>query len=173
MDSPEKISFPSSFSYWERVRASALLMLERKASYVFIAFWPLAAFGLAALSLSKGRPFDAQLCAVVAGCLLFVPAMLLLGAVSTHYLYKQSREPFTYVFDDDGIRAVGVSYEYAHKWPVIFKVKRRAGFLMFFFAPGAAHCIPLHSIADADLQASLIAMAAAKGADVSGAAAPA
>lgn len=168
MEHPEKLSFPSSFTYWERVRASAVLMFERKSGYVFAFFWPLVAIGTAAFVLSRGRPLDGQVWFVIVLCFAFVPGVLMLGAAATHYLHKQSREPFTYEFDSDGIRAVGATYEYAHKWPAIFQVKRRAGFLMFFFSPGCAHCIPLRSIPDPADQASLVAMAASKRADISG-----
>ncbi|MEH6419925.1 YcxB family protein [Pseudomonas sp. CGJS7] len=165
MDKFETVTFPSAFSYWDRVRAAMYLMLERKSGYVFVAFWPLLGIGLAAMTVFKTGRFEAWTLFPLLVCLLFVPVMVLLGAATTHYMNKQAREPFTYTFDADGIRAVGVTYEYAHKWPAIFQVKRRSGFLMFFFAPACAHCIPLRTIPDPDLQASLIAMAAANGAD--------
>lgn len=168
MEHPDKLSFSSSFTYWERVRASTVLMFERKSGCFFALLWPLLAVGFAIMVLSKGRSLDAQAWFAMVLCLAFVPVMLMLGAAITHYSHKQSREPFTYVFDADGIRAVGVTYEFAHKWPAIFQVKRRAGFLMFFFSPGCAHCIPLRSIPDSMVQASLIAMAAANGADTRG-----
>ncbi|MGO1070635.1 YcxB family protein [Lysobacter sp. CA199] len=150
------------------MRANTALMFERASGYVFVLMWPLMGLGLVAIAMTEGGRFTTHALLVSLVCFLFVPGIVLTGAAATHYLYKQSREPFTYVFDNDGIRAVGVTYEYAHKWPAIFQVKRRAGFLMFFFAPACAHCIPLRTIPDLELQTSLIAMAAAHGADTRG-----
>ncbi|PPJ44399.1 hypothetical protein C0075_26885, partial [Rhizobium sp. KAs_5_22] len=66
--------------------------------------------------------------------MLFVPMMVLLNTAFAYFGHRQSREPFVYLFDADGVHVSATTYEYTHKWPAIFKVKRSAGFLMFFFS---------------------------------------
>ena len=169
MDRPQEIRFSPTFGWWDRARANFALAVVRPVSLLWMLIWPAAGLGLLAYALSKGWTLTAPLWVAVVLAILFVPAMVLLGAALTHFFHRQSREPFTYVFDGEGIHVSATTYEYTHKWPAIFKVRRTWGFLMFYFSPGCAHCIPLRSIPDRGLQAQLVEMAASHGADVRGA----
>ncbi|WP_394539739.1 YcxB family protein [Lysobacter enzymogenes] len=166
MEHATEIRFSLAFGYWDRVRATLALIGERPLSLCMALLWPLCGVGLAAFALAKGRPITGELALAIVLVFAFVPAMVLLGTAMTHYFHRQSREPFAYTFDGEGIHVAAVTYDFTHKWPAIFKVKRRRWFLMFFFSPGCAHCIPFRAIPDSAVQAALVAMAAAHGADV-------
>ena len=169
MDRPQEIRLSPTFGYWDRVRAALVLIVERPWILAMALLWPLAGLGLLAFAWSKGSLFTGEIWLAALLAMLFVPMMVLLNTAFAYFGHRQSREPFVYLFDADGVHVSAVTYDYTHKWPAIFKVKRSAGFLMFFFSPGCAHCIPLRAIADRATQADLVAMAAAHGADVRGA----
>ncbi|BAV96215.1 MULTISPECIES: YcxB family protein [Bacteria] len=169
MDRPQEIRLSPTFGYWDRVRAALVLIVERPWILAMALLWPLAGLGLLAFAWSKGSLFTGEIWLAALLAMLFVPMMVLLNTAFAYFGHRQSREPFVYLFDADGVHVSATTYEYTHKWPAIFKVKRSAGFLMFFFSPGCAHCIPLRAIADRATQADLVAMAAAHGADVRGA----
>lgn len=166
MDNAQAIRFALAFGYWDRARATLTLIVERPVNLALTLIWPLIGMGLAVFALDKGVPFTGWVWLGIVLALLFMPIMVLFGTAMTHFFNRQAREPFTYTFDADGIHVSAVTYEYTHKWPAIFKVKRKFGFLLFFFSPGMAHCLPLRDIPDPALQAALVSMAAAHGADV-------
>lgn len=163
------LSFSLSFGYWDRVRATLTLIAERPLTLALTSLWPLGAIVLAGYGAARGVALGELPWLALAFLFFFVPLMVLIGAAATHFFHRQSREPFTYVFDEVGIHVSATTYEYTHKWPAIFKVKRKAGFLLFFFSPGYAHCIPYRAVPDRAMQAALIAMAGSHGADTRGA----
>jgi len=166
MENAQNIRFSLTFGYWDRVRAIAALIAARPVSLCMVLLCPLCGIGLTVLALAKGRPIAGELALLIALAFAFAPAVVLIGTAMTHYFHRQSREPFTYTFDGDGIHVAAVTYDFTHKWPAIFKVRRNRWFLMFFFSPGCAHCIPFRAVPDPAVQAALVAMAAAQGADV-------
>ncbi|HLM52371.1 MAG TPA: YcxB family protein [Pseudoxanthomonas sp.] len=157
-----KLSFP--FTLWDRIRSGFLLMLQRKRTILFAAALPL--FGLfLMLVLVTGEGIGPKDWLAIVLCLLFYPIVLVVGATAVHF-GKHAREPFTYSFNDSGIHVSAASYEFTHRWSAISRVKQSGGFLMFFFSPGGAHCIPLKAVRSAGALEPLITMAKAHGARV-------
>ena len=138
MDRPQEIRLSPTFGYWDRVRAALVLIVERPWILAMALLWPLAGLGLLAFAWSKGSLFTGEIWLAALLAMLFVPMMVLLNTAFAYFGHRQSREPFVYLFDADGVHVSATTYEYTHKWPAIFKVKRSAGFLMFFFSPGCA-----------------------------------
>lgn len=140
--SPSELTLAYSLTLWERIRASAWLVTQRWLTAVFAGIWVVAGASLVGLYLFKGVPLTPTVWLAALACILFMPLMLVITALLLHF-NKRAREPFTYRFDDNGVHVSAVSYEYTHKWAAISHAKRLGGFLMLFFAPGCAHCLPL------------------------------
>jgi hypothetical protein len=104
----------------------------------------------------------------VAVCVLFYPLMIVVGTTVNYFSYKYMREPFTYLFDDSGIHVSSALCDYTHRWCAISRVKKSGGFLMFFFLPGGAHCIPIRVIESAGVFGPLVALAKEHGVNVDG-----
>lgn len=161
-----KIAFP--FTLWDRMRASFVLTPQRRLGIILVAIWPVIGLSFLAFMLTTGRPLNFSAWTVVAGSLLFYPAMVVLGTTAAHYGNRHMREPFTYSFDDSGIHVSARSYEYTHRWSTISRVRKSGGFLMFFFSPGCAHCIPLRAVESTETLGALVALAKRRGASVDG-----
>lgn len=167
-DSSQEITISFPFSLWDRIRAALLLIPQRKLSTVFALIWPLIGLSLLTFTLIKGRPLEPDVWVLVVVCLLFTPLVVLVTAVATHFTNKQLREPFTYSFNSGGIHVSAASYELMHRWSAISRVKQLGGFLMFFFSPGCAHCIPLRVVNSAGILQPLLTLARDNGASVDG-----
>lgn len=158
------LSFP--FSLLDRIRASFAVIPQRKSGIAAAAIFPLLGLTFLVLTLVKGRALDAGGYSLVGLSLLFYPAVVVTTATITHFCNRHMREPFTYTFNESGIHVSAVSYEYTHRWSAISHVKQFAGFLMFFFSPGCAHCIPLKAVQSAGVFEPLVTLAKAQGANV-------
>jgi hypothetical protein len=163
----DEIRLTCSLTLWERMRASAVLISQRWLSIFFASIWVAAGISLIGLYWSKGLPLTPMLWFAALACFLFTPLMIVIGATSAHF-NKRLREPFTYTFNDTGIHVSAVTYEYTHKWAAISRVKRLGGFLMFFFSPGCAHCMPLHAVNAAQALKPLVGLARKHGVPADG-----
>lgn len=164
---PREVKLVCSLTLRERIWASNVLIAQRWLSIVATSIWMLAGISLIVLYLYKGIPITpAVLLAALSG-ILFMPLLTVISAVSVHF-NKVSREPFTYTFDSTGIHVSAVTYEYTHKWAAISHVKLLGGFLMFFFSPGRAHCMPLHAVNAAGVFRPLVNLAKEHGVSVVG-----
>ncbi|MCH6484307.1 hypothetical protein MMG85_12150 [Pseudoxanthomonas sp. LH2527] len=141
----------------ERIRANLLLMLRHWTGLIGTLVF--AAMGITVIGLyfQSEEPLRPTTILVSLFAFGFTPIMATLSALAVHY-NRRSREPYTYTFNAEGIHVEGVTYAYTHRWAAIFRVKTLGGFLMFFFSPGAAHCLPLKRL-DPTTASALIRMA--------------
>jgi hypothetical protein len=165
--SHSEVTLTCSLTIWDRIRANLLLMSRRGLTIVFATVWVAIGIGLIILYLYKGLPLTAYVWTVSIGCILFAPVMVVIDAVRTH-LNMRSREPFTYTFNDTGIHISAVTYEYTHRWTAISRVRVLGGFLMFFFSPGCAHCMPMRDVIAAGALEPLLKLAETNGVSVAG-----
>jgi len=135
------LSFP--FTLLNRIHAAFALIPQRKLNIVIHAIIPIIGLSTLAMVLYQGHPVSTEVVLIVFACFMFTPSFVVLGVAITYYLNKAAREPFTYKFDAGGVHISTATYEFTHKWSAISQVKRFGGFLMFFFSPGQAHCIPI------------------------------
>lgn len=159
-----RLEFP--FTIWDRVWASLVLTPQRKFALVIHFIFPLAGLFLLWLLLTSPRSSNLLEYFLVAVCLAFTPLITFFVVLNSHLTNKMFREPFTYLFDDEGIHVHAASYQYSNPWPAITLVKPLGGFLMFFFAPGAAHAIPLKVIRSANQYEPLLSLLRANGVKV-------
>ena len=152
----------------DRVRANLLLITQRKLSIALALIWPLIGLSFLSFMLIKGRPLNSETWIVIIGCLFFFPFIVAIGAAANHLLNKHAREEFTYLFNSTGIHVSAASYELTHRWSTISRVKQLAGFVMFFFSPGCAHCVPLRAVRAAGVLGPLLRLAKENGAVVDG-----
>ena len=156
-----QLDFP--YSLWDRIRAALILIPERPANIVIHSIIPLIGIAFFVFILIKGR-LSAEVFLVLAVCLLITPLFTVL-AISISYMFNPIlRERFTYSFDDSGIHVHAGTYDYTHKWHAISRVKQSGGFMLFFFGPGVAHCLPLSAIQRANAVEPLLALARKHGA---------
>jgi hypothetical protein len=165
VESTQSITLSFPFTWLDRLRASFALVPQRALSMAVAAAFPLFGLAFVLIMLVKGRPLTANAWNLIAICLLFYPAVLVASTTISHFCSRHLREPFTYTFNDSGIHVSAISYEYTHRWSTISHVKPFAGFLMFFFSPGCAHCIPLKVVQSAGALGPLLALARARGQD--------
>lgn len=138
------LSFP--YTFLDRVLAEFILIPESKFKIVIHSIAPAIGVAFLAFMLFQPKPLSATIWLVVLMLFLFNPVLLIFGVAINYLSYKTAREPFTYHFDENGIHVSAVSHEFTHKWSAITKVKATKRYLLFFFAPGAAHCLPLTAI---------------------------
>jgi len=164
INTAEEIRLTFPFGFRDRVFATFLLTSQRMLSIVLAAAFPTIGIAVLLLAWMTGRPLDVQVWAVVSACLAFYPLTNVVGIGLSHITRPHMREPFTYLFDDAGIHVSATSYEFTHRWSTISRVKKLGAYLMFFYAPGCAHCVPLGVIREAGALQSLLVMARANGA---------
>ena len=164
---PHEVKLVYSLTLWERMWASIVLISQRWLSIFVTSIWVFAGISLVILYLYKSIPLTPAVLLSALACILFMPLMTVISVLSVHF-NKVSREPFTYSFNETGIHVSAVTYDYTHKWAAISHVKLLGGFLMFFFSPGRAHCIPLHAVRDAGVFETLVNLANAHGVSVAG-----
>ena len=158
------LAFP--FTLVDRIRAAFALIPQRPANIVIHSIIPLIGLGFLALILYTGRSLSLPVIVVVAACLFITPFFTVIAVVISYAFNPIMREPFTYTFDDRGIHVNAVTHEFTHHWSAISRVKRFAGFMLFFFGPGLAHCIPLSVIQRENVGQSLLDLAKRHGAKV-------
>ncbi len=151
----------------DRIKFNLALIPQHWGNLIFHLIFPLAGIGLLALVLSQHKPVTTSVIAVVMMCLLFTPFLITVIALATHYGNKIAREPFTYRIDDGGIHVTSASLEFTHRWSTIQKVQPVAGYLMLFFGPGQAHCLPLEWLSADDIS-TIVALAGAQGVTAKG-----
>ena len=167
MSDPHEVKLVCSLTLWERIWASTVLISQRWLSIFVTGIWILAGISLIILYVYKGIPLTPEVLLAALACILFMPLMTVITVLSVHF-NKVSREPFTYTFNSIGINVSAVTYDYTHKWAAISHVKLLGGFLMFFFSPGRAHCIPLHAVDAAGAFGNLVNLAKEHGVSMAG-----
>jgi hypothetical protein len=165
MQLPITLSFP--FTLADRIRAAFALIPQRKLNIAIHATIPMIGLATLVSEMIQGRPISADVLFIVLACFMFTPVFLVFGVTVNHRFNKSMREPFTYSFDTDGIHVAATTYEFTHKWAAISRVKIFGGFLMFFFTPGNAHCIPLGAVQQSGTLTPLLQLASAQGVKVS------
>ena len=164
MNEPSReIELSFAFTFLDRLRAAFLLIPQRRLGIVLAAIFPLIGLSVLAFAFATGREGTVEVWVILVLCLLFHPAMVVTGVAAAHFGNKHVREPFTYSFNDSGIHVSAATYEYTHRWPAISRVEQIGGYLMFFFSPGCAHCIPVEAARSAGVLEPLVAMARAHG----------
>lgn len=158
------MSFTPRFSLGDRVRAHLLLLPRSVGGWVFLLAGP--GFGAMLLLRPGTRPVEQVL--IAAGFFLLAPLAATLGVLIGYATNKAAREPFTYRFDDDGIHVSAVTHAYTHRWNAITHVRPLAGFLMFFFGRGRAHCFRQDDVTAAGIRAPLLELARHHGVRIEG-----
>ena len=158
----QEINLSFTFTLWRRIRASFLLLLQRKRTVIVAAVLPLLGVFLM-LVLGTGRGINLQDGLIIFLCISSTPIALIAVSAAVHFGNKHRGEPCSYSFNDSGIHASTDSYELTHRWSAISHVRQFGGFLLFFFSPSSAHCIPVEAAESTGALTSLIAMAASHG----------
>ena len=155
------LDFP--FSLLDRIWAAFVLIPQRKLNIVIHSVIPLIGIGIFVALVLGGRAIDLQAWIVIVSCLLFTPLITVLAVLINYATNSTFRGRFTYTFDAVGIHVQAATYQYTNPWSAIFKVKSIGGFLLFFIAPGVAHCIPLKAVYAARQYDALLLLACNNG----------
>jgi hypothetical protein len=159
-----RLSFP--YTFLDRVSAEFALIPESKLKIFIYSIIPLFGLAFLAFVLWRQLPLTATIWLLVLVFFLFNPVLTILGVGINHLLNKSTREPFTYLFDDNGIHVSAVTHEFTHRWPAILRVKSTRRRLLFFVGPGAAHCIPMSVVKQAGVLDALLELVREKGVKV-------
>jgi hypothetical protein len=160
MNSKFEYTFP--FTLWDRLRATLVLMPMRRMGVFMNIALPIA--GLIGIALVELGPFcEYQWLTPICIAFIVLPLCALLGVAIGYAFNPSAREPFRYVIDADGVHVFAKSVDYSHRWEVISRVRRKAGYLMLFFRPGCAHCLPLSALERTGDFQDLIALLSSKG----------
>ena len=155
-----EFSFP--FLLRDRLRATVALWPMHRAGIVANILLPLV--GAFALTLSVVGPFaNGNWLSVIGIAFVVLPLCQILAVSMGYALNPVAREPFRYVIDEQGIHVFAKSIDYTHHWSVVSRVVRRAGFLMLFFRPGCAHCLPRPALDASGQLPELLAFLEARG----------
>jgi hypothetical protein len=154
-----EFSFP--FTLRDRLRATVALMPARRVGVLFNIVLPIV--GLLGIALYLLGVLRNEWVFTFGFLFVVFPLCAILGTVLGYVFNPVAREPFRYVIDDQGIHVFAKSIDYTHRWSVISQAKRSAGFLMLFFKPGCAHCLPLKALEASGQLAELTAFLSARG----------
>lgn len=158
------ISFAPRFPLRDRVRANLLMLPRSVGGWVFLLSGPLMG---AMLLLRPGMRLIDQVL-IAAGFFLLAPLAVTVGVLIGYATNKAAREPFTYTFDDAGIHVSALTHAYTHRWNAITRVRPLAGFLMFFFGRGRAHCFRQDDVMAAGIREPLLELARRHGVRIEG-----
>jgi hypothetical protein len=158
---PHELRLAMTLTLRERIRANIILMLGHWTGLIGTLVFVAMGITAIGLHLQSGEPLRLTTLLISLFAFGFTPIMATLGALAAHYSTR-SRAPHTYTFDAEGIHVEGVTYAYTHRWAAIPRVKTLGGFLMFYFGPGAAHCLPLERL-DPTTASALIRLAEENG----------
>ena len=144
--SPPAVEITPILTFGERLRMTWLLTLGSPAAL----FWVLlpSACGLFLLlsTLRNERGFDLAGTAIIALSFGIIPVLQLLK-VRRQQREARAHGPHRYRFDHEGLSITAPHSALTLRWAAIPRVRERAGFLMVYFHPHAAHCLPLRMLA--------------------------
>ena len=155
---PPSIQLAFPYSLCDRIKAAFVLIPQRRVNILLHSIIPLIGISVFMFALITGQAHGIALL-ILGACLLVTPLFTVLAVVVTYFSAPHAREPFKYSFDDDGIHVQSRRYAFTHKWEAILRVKRAGGFILFFFGPGVAHCLPVAAVQDARAEEALFALA--------------
>lgn len=154
-----EFSFP--FTLRDRLRATVALIPTRRIGILLNIVLPIV--GLLGIALHLLGALHNEWVLTLGFLLAIFPLCAILGTALGYALNPVAREPFRYVIDDQGIHVFAKSIDYTHHWSGISRATRSAGFLMLFFRPGCAHCLPLPALEASGQLDELIAFLSARG----------
>ncbi len=159
-----ELDFP--YSFFDRVSAEFVIIPESRLKIFLHSLIPAIGIIFILVFILMDIPITIKGTFIFIGMFIFTPALTVIGVSTNYLLNKAMREPFTYLFDENGIRISAISYEFSHRWNAISKVKQTGRYLLFFIGPGSAHCIPMDVVKKAGALNSLLELSRSKGVKV-------
>lgn len=164
MEQPQDLRFSFSLGFLDRLRLAAVLMSQRPMFVVFGLVWLVLGVSLAVFALATSLPLGGAIWRLLAACVVLLPTLMLLAALSALLLRREQNEPYQYVADRAGLHLFMSTFQHSQPWPSILRIRRVGGFLLFYFSSRHAHCIPLRALSAPGMEAALLALAQANGA---------
>jgi hypothetical protein len=158
---PTEVRLHLSFNFWNKIKAQYFLLTQRLTTLLVFLAWPFSGVVTLVTMLLDGHKLSFYASSIIFIAIVIVPLSPALGVALNHRRNKQPSESFTYIFNESGVHCDTLSVQFTHPWSSITHVKKRWGFLFFFFAPDRAHCIPLSFINQASALEQLLNMAKA------------
>lgn len=167
---PESTALQIKFHYtlWDRIRSALVMSFQTAASTVWSLAFPAAGLALLGVHFYYGTPIGLGNAGLIVLCFGFSPFLLTYYAVKAHFFGEQKGKPFNYEFGEFGVRAFSDTTELTQSWRATSKVKLQSGFLLLFFSPRCAHCLPYRQLSELDAVEPIISMARAHGVRVYG-----
>lgn len=144
-DAPSAVEITPVLTYRERLRVTWLLTLGSPAAL----FWMLlpSVCGLLLLMMNHRHRHGFQFVDTLIIVLAFaIVPMLQLFKVRSQQRAARALGPDRYRFDQEGLSITAPNSTLTLRWAAIPRVRERAGFLLVYFHPHAAHCLPLHML---------------------------
>lgn len=134
------------YTLWDRIRSGLVMSFQTVPGILWSLAFPVAGLGLLGVHLYYGTPLGLGKVVLAVVCVLFQPLLLTYYALKAHFFGERKNSPFNYQFGDFGLRAYSETEEWTQSWKAISKVKRQGGFLLLFFSPRCAHCLPYRQL---------------------------
>jgi hypothetical protein len=147
---PDSSSLKVQFHYtfWDRIRSGLVMSFQTPSSIFWTSAFPVAGLGLLGLHLYYGTRVDIGDAVIIVLFFAFTPVFLAVHAVKTHFFSERKGKPYNYEFGDSGMRASSDTTQLTQSWQAISKIKRQGGFLLLFFSPRCAHCLPYRQLSE-------------------------
>ena len=96
---------------------------------------------------------------MIAMCFLFTPTFNLFFVINAHYFGERAGKPYHDRFGAFGIRAYSDTTELTQSGKAMCEVRRQGGFLLLFFTPKCAHCLPDRALQNMGAIAPIVELA--------------
>ena len=168
MPSSAELEVQFHYTLWDRIRSGVVMSFQNWSSALWALALPTAGLVLLGVSAYYGRAIELRTAGIIALCFLFFPVFAVYPAVQAHFFGDRAKKPFNYQFGPFGVRAYSDTSELTQSWKAISKVKRRGGFLLLFFTPKCAHCLPYSTLEELGAVEPIVQLAREHGVPVYG-----
>lgn len=142
---PSAVETTPALTFGERLRVTWLLTFGSPAALFWVLLPPACGLFLLLSTLRSGRGFDLAGTAIIVLSFAIIPVLQLLK-VRRQQRVARANGPHRYRFDREGLCITTPNTEVKLRWAAIPRVRERAGFLLVYFHPHAAHCLPLRTL---------------------------
>lgn len=146
-----KLGVEVTFPFWTAYVANLQIIRWSPLRLAVSALFPLLGLFLAYMWISEHHTWQVTDVLLLSGCLFFTPLTIALSLYLSRRKNPLSQGPFAYVFDADGIHAMGPTFSLSLKWTAIQKIRETNSFLFFFVTPSRAHSMPLQQLQSAGI----------------------
>lgn len=158
----QPISTELRFPFWIMYRATLNILLRSPLQLVFALIFPAAGVFLIWTWVTRHHPFHLYEVAILILAFGFTPIVVAFAMFMARRKNPLIAGPFTYTFDDNGVRVTGALTDSTIKWAAIQRVRKSKNFLFLYIAPTTAISLPIAQLEAAGCYEEVDSMVSAR-----------